>query len=164
MIAAEALEKVLLMYGQYYTVKREGVFPPFQAEAEATVTDELSTAFKTVVINSTISREIVFFLAAERLDEALARQLTDAAWEEGLRRVQPGPEHRNTDIILILLADRVDPEAAALVKKQKRSKNYKLSFHGWSVFRVIAIETPSGTLTANRMGQNLKKLFSNIKF
>lgn len=164
MIAAEALEKVLQMYGQYYQVKREGAAEPFQAEAESTVTDELLSGFKTVKVGTAISREIVFFAAEEHLTAERARQLADRAWEEGSARVEPGPNHRNTDIILVVLADCVDPEAAALLKRTKHSRNFRFTFHGWSVFRVIAIETPSGTMAHNRMGQNLKKLFSNINF
>ena len=164
MIAAEALEKVLQMYGQYYTLKRDAVTPPFAAEAECVVNDEQLTAYRMVKISSVISREIVFFAAEEHLTAERARQLADRAWEEGFSRVEPGPNHRNTDIVLIVLADRMDPEAAALLKKTKHSKNFRFTFHGWSVFRVIAIETPSGTMAHNRMGQNLKKLFSNIKF
>ncbi len=164
MIAAEALEKVLQMYAQYYTVKREDVCPPFQAEAEATVTDELLSGFKTVKIGAAISREIVFFAAEESLTAEQAQLLADKAWEEGQRRVQPGPDHRNTDIILVVLTDALSPEAAAVLKKARRSKNYKLTFHGWSVLRVIAIETPSGKTTCNPLGQDLKKLFSNINF
>ena len=45
MFSAEALEKVLQMYGQYYTVKREDAVPPFAAEAECVVNDEQLTAF-----------------------------------------------------------------------------------------------------------------------
>lgn len=164
MTAAETLDQVLQMYGQYYTVKREDVFPPFAAEAECVINDEQSAVYRMVKISSVISREIVFFAVGEHLTEETAQRLADTAWQEGERRVKPGPDHRNTDIVLVVLADRVDPEAARLLKKTKHSKNYQFTFHGWSVFRVIAIETPSGSMTCNQMGQNLKKLFSNIKF
>ena len=90
--------------------------------------------------------------------------MAEAAWTEGLSRVRPGPNHRNTDVILVVLADRIDPEAAALLKKTRQSKNYMLTFHGWSVLRLIAIETPSRNMVCNRMGHDLKKLFSNINF
>ena len=61
MFAAEALEKVLQMYAQYYTLKREGAAEPFAAEAESSVTDDLMSGFKSVKISTAISREIVFF-------------------------------------------------------------------------------------------------------
>ena len=162
MFAAETLEKVLQMYGQYYQVKRDDVTPPFAAEAESSVVDELLSGFKTVKISSAESREIVFFTAQETLTADLAQRLVEAAWTEGLSRVKPGPNHRNTDVILVMLTDRIDPEAAALLKKIRRSKNYMLTFHGWSVLRLIAIETPSRNMVCNRMGHDLKKLFSNI--
>lgn len=164
MFAAEALEKVLQMYAQYYTVKREDVAEPFAAEAEASVTDELMSGFKSVKISTAISREIIFFAAEESLTAERAQQLADKAWEEGLSRVQPGPNHRNTDIILVILTDALSDEAAALLKKIRRSKNYKLTFHGWSVLRSVAIETPSGKTACNPLGKDLKKLFSNINF
>ena len=162
MFAAETLEKVLQMYGQYYQVKRDDVTPPFTAEAESSVVDELLSGFKTVKISSAESREIVFFTAQETLTADLAQRLVEAAWTEGLSRVKPGPNHRNTDVILVMLTDRIDPEAAALLKKIRLSKNYMLTFHGWSVLRLIAIETPSRNMVCNRMGHDLKKLFSNI--
>lgn len=164
MFAAEALEKVLQMYGQYYQVKRDEVAPPFAAEAESSVVDELLSGFKTVKISSAESREIVFFAAEEELTADLAQRLVEAAWTEGLSRVRPGPNHRNTDVILVMLADRIDPEAADVLKKTRHSKNFMLTFHGWSVLRLVAIETPSRNMVCNRMGHDLKKLFSNINF
>ena len=164
MFAAEALEKVLQMYGQYYTVKREDAADPFLAEAESTVVDELMSGFKSVKVGTAVSREIVFFAAEETLTEERAMLLADRAWEEGLSRVEPGPEHRNTDVILIVLTDAMTPEAGAVLKKIRRSKNYKFTLHGWSVLRLIAIETPSRTIACNKLGRDLKKLFSNINF
>lgn len=164
MFAAEALEKVLRMYGQYYTIKREGAASPFVAEAESTVTDELMSGFKYVKIGAAVSREIVFFATEEALTEERAKLLADRAWEEGLSRVEPGPEHRNTDIILVVLTDALTPEAGAVLKKIRRSMNYKFTLHGWSVLRLIAIETPSRTIACNKLGRDLKKLFSNINF
>ena len=106
MFAAETLEKVLQMYGQYYKVKRDEVAPPFAAEAESSVVDELLSGFKTVKISSAESREIVFFAAEEELTAERAQHLTEAAWAEGLSRVRPGPNHRNTDVILVGRPDR----------------------------------------------------------
>ena len=78
MFAAEALEKVLQMYGQYYKVKRDVVAPPFAAEAESSVVDELLSGFKTVKISSAESREIVFFAAEEELTAERAQHLAEA--------------------------------------------------------------------------------------
>ena len=163
MTSADALTKLLPMYGEYYTVTRDAA-APFAAEAFSSVSDEQYAAFRTVKISEAVSAEQIFFSAVVTLDEPLARSLSDAAWEEGLSRVKPGPNHRNTDIILIILADRMTPEAAGYLKRIRRSRNYKCMLHGWSSFRVIAIETTSGNSASNRLGRSLKPLFGNINF
>ena len=164
MTSQEALEKLLPMYGDYYTIKTENATAPFAAEAECLVKDEQLTAFRLVKISSVVSREIVFFATVGQLEEAQAQTLCETAWQEGLKRTEPGPNHRNTDTVLILLAEQVSPAAARRIRKLHRTKNYRFSFHGWSVLRVVAIETSSGKMTVNRMGQSLKKLFGNINF
>lgn len=165
MTAVEALGKILPMYAELYTVAVGGdAAPPFQAEAECVVNDEHYTAYRTVKISECVSRELVFFAAEGSLDEARALALADAAWEEGLRRTEPGPNHRNTDVVLVVLAEHLSPQAARALKKLRRVRNYKWTFHGWSALRVAAIETSSGRQTYNRMGRSLKKLFGNIHF
>ena len=81
---------------------------------------------------------------------------------EGLRRAKPGPNHRSTDVGLILLADTIDPAAAAYIRKLRRSKSYRLTLQGWSNYRVIALETSTGRTACNRMGRGLRKLLGNI--
>ena len=108
MCAAEALEKVLQMYGQYYQVKRDEVAPPFAAEAESSVVDELLSGFKTVKISSAESREIVFFTAEEELTADLAQRLAET-WAEGYnlgRQVMQLPNR--------VFAVTLKPRAAAL--------------------------------------------------
>ncbi len=163
MTAAAALEKVLPLFTVYYTVTRE-TNAPFAAEASFSATDEHYAMYRSVKISEAASHEHLFFITADELNAANIGALAEAAWEEGLRRVIPGPNHRNTDISAILLADRVDPGAAAYIKKLRRSKSYKLMLHGWSNLRAIVIETSSGSMTCNRLGQDLKKLFGNINF
>ena len=150
MTAADALTKVLPMYADFYTVVvGDGAAAPFQAEAECVVNDQQYTAYRTVKISEVLSREIVFFAAVDSLDETQALSLAQAAWEEGLRRVQPGPTHRNTDVVLVALAGEVSDEAARALKKLRRVKNYRWTFHGWSTLRVVAIETSSGKKTSS---------------
>ena len=164
MTAADALEKVLPLFQAYYVVERENAAPPFGAEASFTARDEHYAFFQNVKLSEADSKEYLFFAAVEELTLEEARRLDEAAWNEGLSRVRPGPNHRNTDIGLVLFADRVTAEAAAYIKKLRRHKSYRHMFHGWSNYRAIAIETSSGVLTCNRLGQNLRDLFSNINF
>jgi hypothetical protein len=93
----------------------------------------------------------------------LAKELDEVAWARGMSHVNPGPNHRNSDVHLVVLADKMDDDAAQFLKKLRRYESYHHTFWGWSHYRVIALETSTGKLTCNRMGQILKKLFGNIK-
>ena len=164
MTSEEALQKILPLFEVYYAVERETPVPPFSAEASFTVRDEHYALYRTVKYADAESREYIFFAVTDKATLETAKRFDEAAWSEGLSRVEPGPNHRNTDIALVLLADEVEPAAAAYFKKLRRSKNYKFMFHGWSNYRAIVIETASGAMTSNRLGRSLRELFDNIKF
>lgn len=164
MTAANALERILPLFRAYYDIRREDATEPFAAEAAFHSHDEQYFLFKSAKYTEVDAHEYVFFAATDHLTEADARRLDEIAWAEGLRRVQPSAIHRSTDIGLILLADRVDPAAAEYVRRLRRSKSYKLLLHGYSNYRAIVIETSSGAMTCNRLGQHLKKLFGKINF
>lgn len=164
MTASEALDMVLPLFQVYYDIKRDGVTAPFDAEAAFHSHEEQYFLVKTAKYTESDAHEYAFFAALDKLTLAQAQKLDEAAWTEGLSRVQPSSIHRSTDISLIILADEIEPEAAAYIKKLRRSKSYMFLLHGYSNYRTIAIETSSGSMTYNRLGQHLKKLFSNINF
>lgn len=163
MTAAEALEALLPSYVSYYDITRDGAAEPFAAEAAFHSHDEQYFLVKSAKYTEQDMHEYVFFALADTLTLPEAQRFGEAAWEEGMRRVRPGPNHRCTDISLVLLAERVEPDAAAYLKKLRRSKTYKLMLQGWSNYRVIALETSTGSLTHNRLGRDLRKALSNIK-
>ena len=162
MNASDALEKLLRSYVRYYDIRREDVCPPFAAEAAFHSHEAQYFLVKRATIGESESHEYVFFATTDHLTLPLAQQYDEAAWTEGLSRVQPHKAHRSSDIILIILADRVDAEAAQYLKKLRRSKSYQHTLQGWSDYRVIALETASGALACNRRGRDLRKLLRNI--
>ena len=163
MTSKQALQTLLKSYWRYYNVKDEGVEAPFDAEAEFVSKDEQYFLVKSAKLGESNSFEYIYFAAVEHLTLALAQELDEAAWSRGIARVEPKPNHRNSDVHLVVLADTMDADAAKFLKKLRRYESYKHTFWGWSHYRVIALETSSGRLTCNRMGQILKKLFGNIK-
>ena len=164
MTSTDALNKILPLFDAYYKIERDDPAPPFLAEAVFSAKDTHFAVYRNVKIGEADSGEILFFAAVDHLTAESARKLDETAWETGLGRVHPGPEHRNTDIGLVILADSVDPDVDQYVKKCRRHKSYKHMFHGWSNYYLVAIETSSGRLTTNRMGRHFEKLFGNINF
>ena len=163
MTAQQALQTLLKSYYRYYNVKEEGVEPPFAAEAEFLAQDVQYFLVKSAKLGESESHEYIYFAAVEHLTLEQAQMLDETAWSRGMSHVEPKPNHRNSDVHLVVLADRIDDDAAQFLKKLRRYESYNYTFWGWSHYRVIALETSSGRLTCNRMGQILKKLFGNIK-
>ena len=163
MTSKEALQILLKSYWRYYNVKEEGVEAPFDAEAEFVSKDEQYFLVKSAKLAESNSFEYIYFAAVEHLTLTLAQELDEAAWARGMSRVEPKPNHRNSDVHLVVLADQMDADAARFLEKLRRYESYRHTWWGWSHYRVIALETSSGRLTCNRMGRILKKLFGNIK-
>lgn len=163
MNVTEALDKILCSFTRYYNIKRgETVEPPFTAEAEFISHNEQYFLIKRAKVADINSNEYVFFYAADEIDYETLLQLDETAWNRGIAKVVPDSSHRNSDVTLVLVADKLTPEAKAAIPKMKHYKSYMFTLHGWSYYRLIALELSSGDLVYNRQGQNLKKLVSNI--
>ena len=163
MTSKEALQILLKSYWRYYNVKDEGVEAPFDAEAEFLAQDVQYFLVKSAKLGESDSHEYIYLAAVDHLTLERARLLDETAWSRGMSRVEPKPNHRNSDVHLVVLADRIDDDAVKFLKKLRRYESYHHTFWGWSHYRVIALETSTGRLTCNRMGQILTKLFRNIK-
>ncbi len=158
----EALEKVLLSFKRYYNIDRENPAPPFAAEADFSLHDEQYFLVKSARIGESDSKEFVYFAVPEMLDAKTLQELDAAAWDSGMAKVQPHGSHKNSDVILLILADRISDEAKGLIPGMKHFKSYRLGLHGMSHYRLAAIELSTGTSVCNRHGRDLRKLVSNI--
>jgi len=135
---------------------------PFSAEAEFKSHTEQYFLVRAAKLSEIDSHEYVFFHSSENLNLQTLLQLDKIAWETGISRVKPSFNHRNTDISLVLISDKIENDAFNQIKKLKHSKSYMFSLKGWSNFRVIALETSSNRVTYNRLGKDLKKTIEAI--
>lgn len=162
MTVNEILDKLLKSFQIYYNVKRDDVTPPFSAEAEFHTHDEQFFLVKSAVLSEAESREYIYFATLEKLDVETLSRLDEAAWETGLKRVNPHRNHRNTDIALFIIAEKMTDEAFQKVPKLRHYQSYHLGLQGWSHYRLIAVEQSSGRAAYNRLGRSYKKLICNI--
>ena len=162
MTSHETLEKILPAFQRYYDIIRDNVPAPFAASAEFHSHDEQYFLIKSARLSESDSHEYIYFAAIEHLDETTLTSLDEKAWEIGFSRVNPHPDHRNTDITLFIIADQITEEAFSMVPKIKRYKSYKFGFQGWTHYRLVAFEHTSGRAAYNRQGESLKKLVRNI--
>ena len=158
MEVSEAIEKLLPAFERYYTVNKQNPVSPFIAEAEFRSHNEQYFLVRSAHIADIDSNEFVYFAGVNVLDEETLSQLAAKAWELGLERVHPHEGHRNSDVTLIILADKIPEEAQKAIKKTKYYKSYKFSFWGWSNFKLAAVELGTQGIYSNRLGKDYRKL------
>ena len=162
MTPAEVLETLLNAYRRYYNIQTEDVEPPFAAEAAFHTHDEQYFLVKRARISEMDSHEYVFFALGETLSLSDVQRLDAAAWERGLSRVKPHANHRSTDVVLVMLAEHITPDAMDCVRKLKHRQSYRFLLQCCSDYRLVALDVSAGTLSCNRRGRDLQKLFRNI--
>lgn len=155
-------ERILKSYERYYNIRKENVCAPFVAEAIFHSHNEQYIFIKSAKLSEQDSSEFVFFANEESLSADRIRSLDEIAWKEGLSRVTPHKSHRNSDVTLVIIAETVSKEAVSCIKKLHHYKSYHLGLQGWSNYRVIVLETSTGSLTHNRHGRELRKLYQKI--
>ena len=158
----EALERLLVSYQNYYNIKTDGVEAPFAAEAEFHTHGERYFLMKSARLSSEDAHEYVYFAVVPRLTAELFGELDETAWERGTAKVEPKPDHKSSDVALLIIADEIEKDAVTALKKSKHYKSYKNRIWGWSQYRVIAFDLGTGKTVYNRLGKPLKKLVSNI--
>ena len=153
-----SLQKIIQSFERYYTIKTENIVSPFVAEAEFHSHTEQYFLVREAKLAEIDSNEYVFFAEVPLLTQEKVLELDFRAWEEGLSRIKPYSGHRNSDVTLIIVADKIEEKVFKQIKKIKHTKSYYLSFWGWSNYRLMAYEVSSGKAVTNRLGSDLKKL------
>ena len=130
----------------------------FPAEAIFGSHNEQYFLIKKAKVADIDTNETVYFATEESLSKERLLELDAIAWERGTANVQPSSNHRNSDVVLIILTAHAGEDALAQVKKCRHYQSYLWGFHGWSNYRLIVAELSSGRIVHNRHGQILKKL------
>ena len=157
------LEKILRSFEQYYDVSTENIEPPFSAEAVFKSHNEQYFLIKSAKLSDIDLNEFVFFYSnTKSLSPEKLSEIARLAWERGLERITPYYGHRNSDVTLIILAEKISDESFKKIKKINHYKSYKFGLYGWSAFRALAYEISTGRAATNRRGSDLKKLVSNL--
>lgn len=161
MTKESCLENVLLSYKKYYDVSKNPR-GNFCATAEFHSHEEQYFLTKAARIAEVDSNEYVYFSLEEKLSLQKLKELSNAAWADGLSKVKPFYGHKNSDISLIVIAGSVENDTAKEARKIKFHKSYKFSFFGWSNFSLIVYDVSAGKTWFNWHGRNLRSIFSKM--
>ena len=155
-------ERLMAAYSVYYDVRREGVSPPFDAEARFSTCESRYFLTRSMTLAEEASHEIVYFALRSRLETEELDRLHALAWERGLAEAKPGPDHKNTDVTLFIVADTVAEDLKKRVGSYTHSKLYRFGLWGFSNYRLAVVETSTGGAFFNRHGRVLKKLVKDL--
>ena len=159
MTKQERLEKLLNAYSHHYDIEREVTVDgeTFPAMAIYYLRDENYLISKKHVLSAVENHEYVYFYLTEHLDAATLAQQIEISRNDGLGRIRPHKEHMSSMVTMVILADTIDPEAKALIKKTRFRKNYRLALHGWMEYQIAAMEISTNSFLSNPAGRNAKK-------
>jgi hypothetical protein len=150
-------------YKGYYDITFEGCLSPF--DATGFLSNEARQYFlvKAAHIASVNSYEYVYFKVCDCLNASLLSDLDRIAWEDGISRVKPDTDHKNTDVALIIICDIAKDDVKENIGSYKHSKNYMLGLHGFSNYRLVVIEASTDLIFTNRRGKDLTDFVTQIK-
>lgn len=156
------LEKLLHSFERYYNVRTDDLAAPFSATAEFHSHSEQYFLVKSARLAEVDSNEYVYFIEEKELSPSRFSELSSLAWERGLAGVRPHSTHRNSDVTLIIISEKIAPDTLRQIKKCNLHKSYKFGFYGWSNLRIMAYETSTGRTVTNRYASDLKKLAGTL--
>ena len=160
MTRQERLEKLLNAYSHHYDIDRDvtvagGSYP---ATAFYYLRDENYLISKKHVLSAVENHEYVYFYLTEHLDVETLQKQIDLSREAGMSHIKPNKEHMSSFVTLVILADTIDPEAKALIKKTRFRKNFRLALHGWMEYHIAAMEISTNSFLSNPAGKEARKL------
>ena len=129
----QELEKLLLVYQKYVLVKKAKLW-------------------------SLENNEYAYFYLTDKLDLSCFEHIQKVALDAGMELVHPHSEHMSSLVTLVILADEIDNDAKAALKKLRFEKSFRLSLHGWMEFRIAAINFSDGEIISNRAGKDVREL------
>lgn len=155
----ERLERLLNAYSHHYDIARDvqvqgGAFP---ATAFYFLRDENYLISRKHVLSVVENHEYVYFYLTEHLTAEDLRRQIELSREAGMGHIKPSKEHMSSVVTLVILADVIDPEAKAIIKKTRFRKNFWLALHGWMEYHIAAMECSTSGFLSNPAGKGARK-------
>lgn len=157
------LEVLKDSYSAYYTiVENVETELPLVFRADYRSRDEQYFLTKSAKIWGNEKNECAYIFSAPTMDKELVQRCLDYAWEDLLPRVKPHKEHQCTNAKVIFVVDSLDEETIKAVKKDNRTKSYKLGLQGYSNLMAGAVSLNDRKTYTNRSGSELTAYFKKL--
>lgn len=164
-----ATARLLSSFQAYYNIK--------QPEAEATpkgmplraICEYYERSQKYVLSQkaelwSENSEEFLFLFQVERLTLELFEKCKDYALDEGMKMAHIGPGHMYTYITPMFICTSCDEDARRALKKCRKFKSFRFSFHGWMDLHTAVLEVQNNQISSNAGGRSVEKVMKKVLF
>lgn len=155
--AGDVLERLLLAHQAYFDVERDHEFAGrrFDGYAEFHSSASKYVLVKRAKLWEANSHEYMFFTIARHLDAQTLEELVGFMTSEALGKVALERDHMSSFLTLVIIAETMDEELAATVRKTRFRKNFLFGFKGWADLRLCVIDLAGDRVVANGMGKDL---------
>lgn len=153
------LKRILAAHERWFDVQRgyEYAGRIFAGYAEFHSYGEKYVLVKRAKLWGANTHEYVFFVLADRLDEAQVDEWVAFMETEGLKKVDPEQDHMSSAITLAIVADCCTPEAVKRVRKTRFRKNFAFGMRGWADLRLAVADISTRSAYANGAAKQLKE-------
>lgn len=139
----QVVERLLLAHEAWYDVTRDAQVygRRFAGLAAFHQHGERYVLSRRAKLWGVATHEYVLFDDVDALDAAALSDYLDFMRTRAVELVDPDePDHMSTNLGLVLVAGRADPEALRLARSTRWRKNYRLGLSGWSDLRVAVVD------------------------
>lgn len=157
----ELLERLERYFSVYYDINEASEeFAPLKLRCDLHVNNQKYFLFKKNVMWQANCHEYVYIFSVPKLTEKVYKECEKTAYEEGMKLVDPSPDHMYTYITCIIVADETEPAAVRALKKCRIRKSFRFSLRGWMEVHTALFDRFSGRAFTNAGGREYAKLFN----
>ncbi len=158
------MQKLRESYEYYYDIEDgdAGSGLPLEYRAEFRVRSEGYVLIKRAKIWAAETNEYAYIFSVPVLDADTASKCIDYALGDGFPRITPNPEHRESYIIAVFVADVIEAEALKIIRSRKFYKSFRFGLQGWSALKIAAVELEKELISTNKAGGNLVNFFRKL--
>lgn len=152
------LKKLILAHEGWFDVFRNYTYAnrTFPAFAEFHSHGEKYVLTKRAKLWEVDAHEYLFFQTADTLTAADVLQWTEFMTTEALKKVDPVPNHMNSYISLIIVANSVTEDAKKAIRKTRFHKEFNFGIRGWADLRLAVVDLSAQRVLTNAAGKEMQ--------
>lgn len=154
-----AIKRLLAAHEAYYDVTRDYAFEgrQFAGYAEFHSHGEQYVLSRRAKLWEVDAHEYIFFDSVAHLTDAYLVDAVQFVETKGIAKVKPVPNHMQSFLTLVIVADEVDDAAAKTARHQRFRKNFALGIRGWADLRLAIVNLSDNGIITNGMGKELRE-------